>query len=326
VNAEITQLFQVIDGYQNFVIGCHVHPDGDAIGSLLALGMVLKNSGKQVELVCLEGIPTVYRFLEGYEMIKTRIDPEFIPEVLICVDCAEKDRTAIPEAIWKVPDLLVVNLDHHITNTRFGNLNIVMPEAAATGELVYRILQKGNFPLDTMIATALYTAIATDTGFFRYDSTSAFTLETASWLVKHYQVRPAKVAEHVHEEKSFNSIRLLGELLSRIQLGLGGKVAWVVLDQALMNQYPVENDETEGYVNYARSIEGVEIGIIFKELKPNEFKLSWRSSEAVDVSKLAAYFGGGGHARAAGCNINGPVDQVVEMVLNFVANYYKKVQ
>jgi phosphoesterase RecJ-like protein len=91
----------------------------------------------------------------------------------------------------------------------------------------------------------------------------------------------------------------------------------------LMNQYPVENDETEGYVNYARSIEGVEIGIIFKELKPNEFKLSWRSTETVDVSKLAAYFGGGGHARAAGCNINGQVDDVVKMVLDFVADYYK---
>jgi phosphoesterase RecJ-like protein len=322
VDAEIMELFQLMENHQNMVIGCHVHPDGDAIGSMLALGLVLKNSGKRVELICREGVPSVYRFLEGHELIKTTTDPGFIPEVLICVDCAEKDRTAIPAEIWKTPGLFVVNLDHHVTNTRFGNLNIVMPGAAATGELVYRILQKGYFPIDPMIATALYTAIATDTGFFRYDSTSAFTLETAAWLVKNYQVAPAKVAEHVHEEKSFNSIRLLGELLIRIQLGLGGKVAWVILDQALMNQYPVENDETEGYVNYARSIEGVEIGIIFKELKPNEFKLSWRSTETVDVSKLAAYFGGGGHARAAGCNINGPVEEVVKMVLEFVANYY----
>jgi phosphoesterase RecJ-like protein len=322
VDAEIMELFQLMENHQNMVIGCHVHPDGDAIGSMLALGLVLKNSGKRVELICREGVPSVYRFLEGHELIKTATDPGFIPEVLICVDCAEKDRTAIPAEIWKTPGLFVVNLDHHVTNTRFGNLNIVMPGAAATGELVYRILQKGYFPIDPMIATALYTAIATDTGFFRYDSTSAFTLETAAWLVKNYQVAPAKVAEHVHEEKSFNSIRLLGELLIRIQLGLDGKVAWVILDQALMNQYPVENDETEGYVNYARSIEGVEIGIIFKELKPNEFKLSWRSTETVDVSKLAAYFGGGGHARAAGCNINGPVEEVVKMVLEFVANYY----
>ena len=105
-------------------------------------------------------------------------------------------------------------------------------------------------------------------------------------------------------------------------MGIGGKVAWMILDQPILSQFQVENEETESFVNFARSIEGVEIGILFKELRPNEVKLSWRSSVAVDVSKLAAYFGGGGHARAAGCTINGPVDQVVKDVLNFVADYY----
>ncbi|HYH02523.1 MAG TPA: bifunctional oligoribonuclease/PAP phosphatase NrnA [Bacillota bacterium] len=320
---QIQKFFDLIQAHNRFLIGCHVHPDGDAIGSLLAVGLYLKNIGKQVEMVCSEGVPTVYRFLEGSSLIKTSIESDYQPEVLICVDCAEKDRTALPREVWEISGLIVVNLDHHITNTGFGDLSIIDSQAAATGELIFRILQQGG-TLNAPIATALYTAIATDTGFFRYDSTSAYTLETVSGLVKDYQVKPAKIAEQVHEQKSYNSIRLLGEILSNLQLGLGGKVAWIVLDQTLLNKYPVENEETESYVNYARSIEGVEIGILFKELKPNDFKISWRSTEAVDVSKLAGYFGGGGHARAAGCSITGTVELVVQTVLDFVAGYYQK--
>lgn len=323
MNNQIKKFYDLVQSQQRFLISCHVHPDGDAIGSLLAVGLYLKSIGKEVEMVCSEGVPTVYRFLEGSTLIKTAPESGSRPEVLICVDCAEKDRTALPREVWQTAGLIVVNLDHHITNTGFGDLSIIDPQAAATGELIFRILQQGG-GINQPIATALYTAIATDTGFFRYDSTSAYTLETVSGLVKDYQVKPAKIAEQVHEQKSFNSIRLLGEILCNLQLGLDGKVAWIVLDQALLNKYPVENEETESYVNYARSIEGVEIGILFKELKPNEFKISWRSTEPVDVSKLAAHFGGGGHARAAGCNINGTAEQVVQTVLNFVAGYYQK--
>lgn len=317
------ELFRLIKTKDRFIVTCHVHPDGDAVGSLLAMAFVLKRLGKQVELVCSAGVPSVYLFLEGSELIKEERTPSFTPEVLISVDCAEKDRCALALETWQIPGLTVINIDHHITNTNFGNLNLVNPQAAATGEVLYGLFKAADIPLDRAIATALYTAVATDTGFFRYSNTSAFTLELASLLVKEYGVEPAKVAEQVHEQKSFNSIRLLGEVLCTLNIGVGGKVAWMVLDQSMLSQFRVENEETESFVNYARSIEGVEIGILFKELRPNEIKLSWRSSIAVDVSKLAAYFGGGGHARAAGCTINGPVDQVVKDVLKYVAGYYE---
>lgn len=317
------ELFRLIETKNRFIVTCHVHPDGDAIGSLLAIGFVLKGLGKQVELVCSEGVPSVYLFLEGIEFIKKERDHSVTPEVLILVDCAEKDRCAIEPEIWNLPGLTVINIDHHITNTGFGNLNLIDPQAAATGEVLYRLFNDAGITLNRAIATALYTAVATDTGFFRYSNTSAFTLELASLLVKEYGVELAKIAEQVHEQKSFNSIRLLGEVLCTLKVGIGGKVAWMVMDQSMLNHFQVENEETESFVNYARSIEGVEIGILFKELRPNEIKLSWRSSVAVDVSKLAAYFGGGGHARAAGCTINGPVDQVVNDVLKFVAEYYE---
>lgn len=317
-----TIFFQLLKSKERFLIGCHVHPDGDAIGSMLAIGLALKKNGKQVAMVCSEGVPSVYSFLEGNSLITKELPDFFIPEVIIGVDCAEKDRLALSPEVWKIPDLVVVNLDHHITNIGFGEINIIDSQAAATGELVYRLLSEGDFEMDSAIAMAIYTAIATDTGFFRYDSTSAFTLELASLLVGKYHIKPSKIAEQVHEQKSFNSIRLLGEILSKLQLSNNGKIAWIVLDQVLLNKFPVENEETESFVNYARSIEGVEIGILFKEFKPNEVKLSWRSTTAVDVSKLAAYFGGGGHARAAGCNINGPMESVIKQVLQFVNEYY----
>lgn len=314
---------KLIETKNQFIVTCHVHPDGDAIGSLLAVGFLLKKLGKKVELICSEGVPTVYTFLEGNELIKKERELSLVPEVLIAVDCAERERCALAEEIWEIPGLIVINIDHHITNTGFGNLNIVDSQAAATGEVLFRLFKEAGIALEQGVATALYTAVATDTGFFRYSNTSSFTLELAAMLVKEYGVEPAKVAEQVHEQKSFNSIRLLGEVLCTLKVGVGGKVAWMVLDQEMLNKYPVENEETESFVNYARSIEGVEIGILFKELRTNEIKLSWRSSVNVDVSKLAAYFGGGGHARAAGCTLNGPVKKVVNDVLRFVADFYE---
>ncbi|MGE5581550.1 MAG: DHH family phosphoesterase [Bacillota bacterium] len=316
------ELLEFIKSKNRFVVSCHVHPDGDAIGSTLAMGAILSKMGKRVEMICTEGVPTVYHFLDGSSLIKKELKSDYPPEVLVCVDCAEKERIAVPPQIWGIPGLKIINIDHHVTNLGFGAFNLIDAHAAATGEVIYQLIKEGSLPLNRSIATYLYVAIATDTGFFRYTNTTANTLELAALLAKKYQIELGKIAEQVHEQKSFNSIRLLGEVLNTLQVGLGGKVAWAILDQQRLNKFPVENEETESYVNYARSIEGVEVGILFKELQPNEIKLSWRSTSAVDVSKLAAHFGGGGHARAAGCNLNGPLERVVNEVLDYVAGYY----
>jgi phosphoesterase RecJ-like protein len=322
LHSQFQEFQRIITSNTHFLISCHVHPDGDAIGSLLSLGTILINLGKKVKLVCSDGIPSVYYFLEGSATIALHPELTETPEVLICVDCAERERVALPLDTWDRPDLVIVNIDHHITNAGFGHLNIIDSSAAATGEIILHLVKELQLPLNYQIALDLYTAIATDTGFFRYANTSGATLESCSYLVNTFQIEPAKVAEQVHEQKSYNSIRLLGEVLSTLTLGLDGKVAWAKLDQQMLTKYPVENEETESYVNYARSIEGVEIGILFKELRPNEIKLSWRSTSAVDVSKLATYFGGGGHARAAGCNLTGTMPEVVNQVLRFVADFY----
>ncbi len=322
MNSQFQEFQRIIASKEGFLISCHVHPDGDGIGSLLALGAVLFKMGKNVRLVCTDDVPSVYGFLEDNSPVAISQGFDEPPEVLICVDCAERERVAISADIWNRRNLFIINIDHHITNAGFGHLNIIDSNAAATGEIILQLLKELQLPVNHQVALALYTAIATDTGFFRYANTSAETLESCSYLVKTFQIEPAKVAEQVHEQKSYNSVRLLGEVLNTLCLGLDGKVAWSVLDQQMLAKYPVENEETESYVNYARSIEGVEIGILFKELRPNQIKLSWRSTSAVDVSKLASNFGGGGHARAAGCTINGSLPEVIDKVLHFVTDFY----
>lgn len=312
------EILQLLAEYDRYVLGCHVHPDGDAIGSLLALGLGLENAGKEVAMVVPGGVPATYRFLEGTEKITTTAS--LTPEVIIALDCADRERLLLPEAVFATGAPLV-NIDHHISNSMFGDFNHVLPEAAATGEIVYDLLADGGFAPDKRIAEAIYTAVATDTGFFRYSNTSGRVLSLAAGLVADYGISPSRIAEKVYEERSYDSLPLLGEVLATLRLAAGGRIAWMAMSQELMAAYSVPLEETENFVNHTISISGVEIGLFFKEINPEETKVSWRSKSAVDVSRLAAHFGGGGHARAAGCTIKAPVTQAVEQVLPFLHDY-----
>ncbi|NLW55444.1 MAG: bifunctional oligoribonuclease/PAP phosphatase NrnA [Firmicutes bacterium] len=315
------KVISILKKHRRFTVGCHLRPDGDAIGSLLAMGLSLERIGKQVEMVLPEGEPQTFNFLPGFEQIRST--PTFEPEVVISVDCAERARLLLPPEVF-VTEPILVNIDHHISNTYFGDLNIVLPEAAATGEIVYQLLCAGGFPLDDRIAMAIYTAVATDTGFFRFSNTTAETLSLAAQLVETYGISPSQIAERVYEEKSFESLRLLTEVLSTLQLSEDQRFSWMILSQEMLQRYPVDLEETENFVNYASSIRGVEIGLFFKEVKPQDIKVSWRSKATVDVSRLAAHFGGGGHARAAGCSLNGSMEAVTEEVLSFVQQYFQE--
>jgi len=313
------KVIAILKKYNRFILGCHLYPDGDAIGSLLALGLALMKTGKQVEMVLPEGIPLTFDFLPGIHQTVTA--PSLQPEVIVSLDCAERARLQLPAEVF-APDPVLVNIDHHISNDGFGHVNLVLPEAAATGQLVFQLLKKGGFPMDTAVASALYIAIATDTGFFRYANTTGEVLSIAAKLVEEFQISPSYLAERVYEEKSYASIRLLGEVLSTLQVSDDQRYSWMYLDQEMIRKYAVEMDEVENYVNYTSSIRGIEVGLFFKETKPDEVKISWRSKAGVDVSRLAAHFGGGGHARAAGCSVRGSLPAVMKEVLSFLQNYF----
>lgn len=312
------EVLHLLKKYDRYVLGCHLHPDGDAIGSLLALGLALETAGKEVAMVVPGGVPVTYRFLEGTEKILPV--PSFTPEVMIALDCADRERLLLPEEVF-ASGALLVNIDHHLSNSMFGDFNYVLPEASATGEIVYDLLTGGGFTLDKRVAAAVYTAVATDTGFFRYSNTNGRVLAIAAQLVAAYGISPSRIAEEVYEERSYDSLRLLGEVLSTLRLAAGGKIAWMTMSQELMATYAVPLEETENFVNHTISIRGVEVGLFFKEIGPEETKVSWRSKIGLDVSRLAAHFGGGGHARAAGCTIKAPVAQAVEKVLPFLSDY-----
>lgn len=313
------EIISIIRRHQRFLLGCHLHPDGDAIGSVLALGLSLSAMGKEVQMICPEGVPTVYRFLEGSDRMKKEMTASFSPEVVIALDCAERARLSLPE--WPVSALLV-NIDHHISNSGFGHVSLVRPEASATGEIIYDLLAEFGMPMPNSVATAIYTAIATDTGFFRFNNTSGKVLRNAATLVEEFDVSPSHISEHVHDEKSFSSLRLLAEVLGTLTLEENGRVAWLALSNEMVQRYQLELEETEGFVNYARSVSGVELGIFFKELAPGEVKVSLRSGPAIDVSKVAAEFGGGGHARASGCTIHGTLDEAVEKLLSYIRDVF----
>jgi phosphoesterase RecJ-like protein len=315
------EIFQILKQYNRFMLGCHLHPDGDAIGSLMALGISLEKTGKEVRMVCPEGIPSVFRFLEGSERVVRQPEEGFEPEVVIALDCADRARLSLPN--WPLTAILI-NIDHHITNTGFGHVSLVQSDAAATGEIVYDLIGEGGLPLPQAVASAIFTAIATDTGFFRFPSTSGKILRLAATLMEDNNVSLAQIAEQVHDEKSFDSLKLLAEVLSTLTVGEDRKVAWMVLSQEMLNKYKAELEETESFVNYARSVSGVEVGLLFKELEPGDIKVSWRSGASVDVSKLAAEFGGGGHARAAGCTLKKTLKEATDEVLGFIHEWYQK--
>ena len=242
-----------VEKYNRFTLGCHLNPDGDAIGSLLALGLSLEKAGKQVEMILPEGIPLTFQFLPGIQ--QTVEQPTFHPEVVISVDCAERGRLQLPDEIFASEPLLV-NIDHHISNDHFGQVNLVLPEASATGQIIFALLEKCAYPIDSAIASALYTAIATDTGFFRYSNTTGEVLSIAARLVEDYQISPSQIAERVYEERSFASIRLLGEVLSTLQISGNQRYSWMYLSQEMIEKYEVEMEEIENYVNYTNSIRG----------------------------------------------------------------------
>ena len=314
----LAELLDLLGREDRFLLTTHLHPDGDGMGSMLALGRALGGRGKAVAMVVTEGVPSSYEFLVGSQEVRQEIPPGFEPSVLVALDCGDRDRMALPHLDHELP---TINIDHHLSNDLFGRVNLVDPEAAATGEIVHRLLSAGHYRIDRQIATALYVAIATDTGFFRYTNATRGTLSLAARLVEEFDLEPGRIAEIVHEQKTLNAVKLLGTVLATLRVTLDGTVAWMYLSQEMLARYPVELEETEGFINYARSIVGVEIALFFKETREGEVRVSWRSGPNADVSRLAAYFGGGGHARAAGCTVQGRLEAAMEQVLSFLASW-----
>lgn len=305
---------RLIGEAQRILVFTHVQPDGDAIGSSLGLARALRQMGKEAVLVGVDPIPRLYQFLPGWDELRVpwqEIDGEW--DLCCFLDCGDLERVgaALP-LVQKGKRTL--SIDHHATNNFFAEYNHVDTSAAAVGELVYRLLREAGAPIDADTATCLYTALVTDTGGFRYDSTGPSTHRAAAELIE-LGVKPYEVASAIFESESPTRLALLARALSTLTLDEGGQVAWMRITRADMEAAGAEDGDIEGIVNYARSIFGVEVGMLFRETAEGTIRVGLRSRRRVDVGAIAQAFGGGGHPRAAGCTLNGGMEDAVRRML-----------
>ena len=292
----------------------HVHPDADVLGTLLALGEALERRGWAVVAGGPHPAPGALDFLPGvdrYEVLKT-LEGRF--DVVVLTDCPNPDRTeGLIDAARGVASA-IVNVDHHPDNRRYGTVNWIDVGAAATGEMVYRLLMELRVALTPSMATNLFTAVHTDTGSFRYSNVTPETFRIASALTE-AGANPAAVSSALYERRAPDALRWLGESLSRVRVSDDGRIAWLALPAGLVPERFIEAEEL---VNYPRSIASVKVGCLLRELGGGRVKVSLRAKGEVDVNRVAARFGGGGHANAAGCTVPGTLAGVTEQVLEAV--------
>jgi phosphoesterase RecJ-like protein len=297
----------------SFLITSHVNPDGDSIASQLALRRSLLAIGKKCRIVSSDPVPRVYRFLPGADEILHRSRHSLRPyRAAILLDCGNASRSSVP--LDRNSTLPLVNIDHHVSNDLFGDLNWVDSNASSTCEIVYDVARRLGVNLDHDLATNLYTGILTDTGSFRYSSTTPRSMSVASKLLRH-GVDPHDIAEKIYESAEYPSLRLLGKVLARMGRSPDGLVSWVTFTHSELLSLS-NMAETEEFVNYARSLDSARIALGFKEVAPEQVRISLRSKGGLNVAELAARHGGGGHRNAAGCTVSGKLAAVVRRVVS----------
>lgn len=298
-----------------FAITAHVSPEGDALGSELALAIALRQLGKEASVINFDPVPRQLRFLPHDKVIKDKKEIEGSFDALFVLDCGDIERTNLfKDAPPSVP--LVINIDHHLTNKKFGHINWVEESAAATGELIYYLIERLGLRITPDIAICLYTTLLTETGNFNYSNTSSKVLRIAADLVE-AGADPWKIAVSLGEN-SPERLRLLGELLINIEKSRDGKIAWFTITNELFERTKTSAEDTENLVNYPRSLLGVEVALLFREVSPDSFKISLRSNGVVNVAEIATKFAGGGHKYAAGCLVKGRLDAVKDLVIGAV--------
>ncbi|MCJ7567275.1 MAG: bifunctional oligoribonuclease/PAP phosphatase NrnA [Anaerolineales bacterium] len=303
-----------LNAAQRVVIISHERPDGDAVGSLLALTLSLERAGKIITPVLLEGVPSRFNFLPGADKVTSAIPSDC--DVLILVDASDLQRTGFPvETLPRQPD---INIDHHPTNTDFAKINIVNPKASATTEILYDVIPQLGLEIDIEVATNLMTGLITDTIGFRTDSVTPRSLEIASKLVS-LGAPMAEIYSRTLNQRSFVSAQYWGKGLNRLERENG--ILWTSLTIEDRKAVGYTGSDDADLVNLLATIEGIQVVLIFIEQIGGKVKVSWRSRPGVNVAEIAFSFGGGGHEQAAGATIEGYMQEIQERVLTATREY-----
>lgn len=309
-NPNLDALLAAIRAGRSILIASHENPDGDAIASTLALFNALRDLGKDVTAYNCHGVPNDYRFLPGWEAVVTSLPAGASFDVGIVLDAGELWRAGS----WiRAACTTLANIDHHPHSENFGEIYYVDERASATGVLVYRLLQAGGWPISGEIATCIYTTILSDTGSFRYSNADAEAFRVAGEMVAK-GVDPWSIAAGLYESQEVERLRLLGMALPTLDLAPCGTFASITVTEAMLAASGARPEHTDRFVNYPRSIRGVEVAIFFRQIGPDRYKLGFRSKGTVDVGALAREFGGGGHHNAAGAIVEGPFPAVRNLV------------
>jgi phosphoesterase RecJ-like protein len=297
MNSKLSDVSEFIKSHDGFTIIAHAAPDGDALGSSAALYGILKNIGKDAQIVCESKVPANYSFLPFIQQIKTAEDAKALPYV-IAIDCADKTRLGDCAVLFDMA-VKTIGIDHHKTNSFYADINFVDPDVAAAGEIVFRLSKLLGTEPDKDIACCLYTAIMTDTGNFAYNNTNPETFITASELLK-ARIDIFYINQRVYRQVSYAKAKLLGLALSNMETLHGGMVGISVISKADMDIFGAGEEDSEGIIDHIRDVNNVEVAVFIRESGPNVCKVSLRSKNFVDVSAIASKFKGGGHFGAAG--------------------------
>jgi len=312
----MNQIIHQIKNSRNILLASHADPDGDAVGSLIALGRTLIQFGKKTTLYNASSIPAVYRFLPSVDLIESRIDPRAAYDLAIILDCGDLSRVGdAVNTINRIP--VTINIDHHISNTGFGSLQLIDPNACATAEIVYRLIKALAVPIDKDTAVSVYTGILTDTGSFRFSNTNQAAFSISKEMTD-IGVDPYHVAQQVYGTYSLERIKLLNLALDSIEISGNGKLSIMTVTRSMLEETGTQPEDIDGLINYARRIEDIKVAALIQEQKNGisdtsnltRYHVSLRSNGTVDVAAIASAFGGGGHYSAAGFQIESTLTEL----------------
>jgi phosphoesterase RecJ-like protein len=317
----MNSIIQQFNNGNKILVVTHANPDGDAIGSLIAMGLSLETLNKKITLYCESLIPAVYRFLPEVHRVVNKIG-NLDYDMAVILDCGDLGRVGQAASLVKqIP--VIVNIDHHITNTYFGHLQLIDTSACATAEIVYRLIKQMGLSFGKAVATSIYTGILADTGSFRFSNTNREAFAICQEMVD-IGVDPHNIAQHVYGTYSLSRIKLLNLALDSIELSENGKLSIMTLTQKMFDETNTKPEDVDGLINYAQRIEDVEVAALIQEhpngnensRTTNRFHVSLRSDGAFDVAAIAAMFGGGGHSSAAGFSIEETLSNVKSRIFS----------
>jgi len=307
----IPAILKKIDSGRRFLVASHRSPDGDALASTLALTNALREIGKEVVAYNGDGVPKPFAFLPGAETVVSSLEGDALFDAGFVLDAGELRRAG---SHLRRHCRTLINVDHHPHSEQFGEIHFVDEKASATGALIYRILREGRIEITFEVALCIYTAILSDTGSFRYSNADPEAFRIAAEMVSR-GVQPWDVASGLYESQGVERLRLLARALSTLTVSSCGRYASVTVTHEMYRETGSGPVETDGFVNYPRSIRGVEVSLFFRQIAPNGFKVGFRSKGKVDVGALARDLGGGGHHNAAGAEVEGSLEEVRSTVV-----------